>query len=210
MAYILKNTSGLINTRVTDTGRQKLSEGNFNIAYFQVGDSEVSYNALSSTYNQPYSMVLEPPFNSQNSAGSPQSNRQNVKYPYYVDGSAGNTYGIPYMGSVIEPVFNRAPLRGFFSGNTSATTISWSALTNNNYVVSSNYVVNMCSLSGTNQVELIYSGSNLINEGIPSVGDFITIYYDGKWDINNTCYNLPTPTPSASVASTPTPTPTQC
>ena len=208
MAYILKNTSGLINTRVTDTGRQKLSEGNFNIAYFQVGDSEVSYNALSSTYNQPYSMVLEPPFNSQNSAGSPQSNRQNVKYPYYVDGSAGNTYGIPYMDSVIEPVFNRAPLRGFFSGNTSATTISWSALTNNNYVVSSNYVVNMCSLSGTNQVELIYSGSNLINEGIPSVGDFITIYYDGKWDINNTCYNLPTPTPSASVASTPTPTPT--
>ena len=208
MAYIIKNTSGLVNTRVTDTGRQKISEGNFNIAYFQVGDSEVSYNALSSTYNQPYSMVLEPPFNSQNSAGSPQSNRQNVKYPYYVDGTAGNTFGIPYMDSVVEPVFNRAPLRGFFSGNTTATTISWSALTNNNYVVSSNYVVNMCSLSGTNQVELIYSGSNLINESIPSVGDFITIYYDGKWDVNNTCYNLPTPTPSSSVASTPTPTPT--
>ena len=208
MAYIIKNTSGLVNTRVTDTGRQKLSEGNFNVAYFQVGDSEVSYNALSSTYNQPYSMVLEPPFNSQNSAGSPQSNRQNVKYPYYVDGTAGNTFGIPYMDSVVEPVFNRAPLRGFFSGNTTATTISWSALTNNNYVVSSNYVVNMCSLSGTNQVELIYSGSNLINESIPSVGDFITIYYDGKWDVNNTCYNLPTPTPSSSVASTQTPTPT--
>jgi hypothetical protein len=208
MAYIIKNTSGLVNTRVTDTGRQKISEGNFNIAYFQVGDSEVSYNALSSTYNQPYSMVLEPPFNSQNSAGSPQSNRQNVKYPYYVDGTAGNTFGIPYMDSVVEPVFNRAPLRGFFSGNTTATTISWSALTNNNYVVSSNYVVNMCSLSGTNQVELIYSGSNLINESIPSVGDFITIYYDGKWDVNNTCYNLPTPTPSASVGMTQTPTPT--
>lgn len=208
MAYIIKNTSGLVNTRVTDTGRQKLSEGNFNVAYFQVGDSEVSYNALSSTYNQPYSMVLEPPFNSQNSAGSPQSNRQNVKYPYYVDGTAGNTFGIPYMDSVVEPVFNRAPLRGFFSGNTTATTISWSALTNNNYVVSSNYVVNMCSLSGTNQVELIYSGSNLINESIPSVGDFITIYYDGKWDVNNTCYNLPTPTPSVSVGTTQTPTPT--
>lgn len=208
MAYIIKNTSGLVNTRVTDTGRQKLSEGNFNVAYFQVGDSEVSYNALSSTYNQPYSMVLEPPFNSQNSAGYPQSNRQNVKYPYYVDGSAGNTYGIPFMDSVVEPVFNRAPLRGFFSGNTTATTISWSALTNNNYVVSSNYVVNMCSLSGTNQVELIYSGSNLINESLPSVGDFITIYYDGKWDVNNTCYNLPTPTPSASVGTTQTPTPT--
>lgn len=137
MAYILKNTSGLINTRVTDSGRQKLSEGNFNISYFQIGDSEVSYNALPNTYNQPNSMVLEPPFNSQNSSGIPQSNRQNVKYPYFVDGSRGNTFGIPYMDSIVEPVYNRAPLRGFFSGNTSATTISWSALTNENYVVSS-------------------------------------------------------------------------
>ena len=42
MAYIIKNTSGLINTRVTDTGRQKMSQGNFNVAYFQLGDSEVS------------------------------------------------------------------------------------------------------------------------------------------------------------------------
>ena len=49
MAYIIKNTSGLVNTRVTDTGRQKLSEGNFNIAYFAIGDSEISYNTLPST-----------------------------------------------------------------------------------------------------------------------------------------------------------------
>ena len=60
MAYILKNTSGLISTRITDTGRKKLSEGNFNITYFQVGDSEVSYNTLPLTYNQYDSFVLEP------------------------------------------------------------------------------------------------------------------------------------------------------
>ena len=35
MGYIIKNTSGLINTRLTDTGRQKLSQGNFNISYFK-------------------------------------------------------------------------------------------------------------------------------------------------------------------------------
>ena len=27
MGYILKNTSGLVNTKITDTGRKKLSEG---------------------------------------------------------------------------------------------------------------------------------------------------------------------------------------
>ncbi len=37
MAYIIKNTSGLVNTRMTDTGRLKMSQGNFNISYFQIG-----------------------------------------------------------------------------------------------------------------------------------------------------------------------------
>ena len=69
MAYIIKNTSGLVNTRVTDTGRQKLSEGNFRVAYFAVGDSEVSYNTLPDTYNQSNTVVLEPQFNAQNSSG---------------------------------------------------------------------------------------------------------------------------------------------
>ncbi len=93
MSYILKNTSGLVNTRVTDTGRQKLSQGNFKISYFQVGDSEVSYDKTPNGYNQPNSFVLEPPFNTQNSSGVPQSNRQSVKYPYYVDGDSGNKSG---------------------------------------------------------------------------------------------------------------------
>ena len=129
MAYILKNTSGLVNSRVTDTGRQKLSQGNFKISYFQIGDSEISYNTIPS-YGQPNAFILEPPFNTQNTSGVPQSNRQSIKYPYYVDGNEGNTYGIPFMDSEVESVYNRAPLRGFFSGNTTASTINWRALTN--------------------------------------------------------------------------------
>jgi len=52
MGYILKNTQGLLSTRLTDTARLKLSQGSFNISYFQVGDSEVSYNSLPGSYNQ--------------------------------------------------------------------------------------------------------------------------------------------------------------
>ena len=117
MSYIIKNTAGLINTRLTDVGRRKLSQGSFNITYFQIGDSEVSYTAVPN-YNSTNNSILMPAFNAQNDTGAPESNKQNVKYPYYVDGSAGNTYGIPYMDSIVEPVFNRAPLRGFFTGNT--------------------------------------------------------------------------------------------
>jgi len=208
MAYIIKNTSGLVNTRVTDTGRLKMSQGNFNISYFQIGDSEVSYDKVSSSYNQANSFVLIPPFGSQNSDGVPKSNKQNVKYPYYVDGNVGNTYGIPYMDSTVENVFNRAPLRGFFSGNTTASTISWSALTSNSYVKTSNYLVDPLSLNGTNEITLIYSGCNTSTIGTFEVGDFITIYFDGLGCHNCSCTNLPTPTPTASQGSTPTPTPT--
>ena len=209
MAYIIKNTSGLVNTRVTDTGRKKLSQGSFNIAYFQVGDSEVSYDKLPSNYNYNNLFVLEPAFNTQNSAGVPESNRQSIKYPYYVDGSSGSTYGIPYMDSVVEPVYNRAPLRGFFTGNTTADTIVWSALTNDQYVVSSNYVIDMSTLSGSNKVQIIYSGCNYTNINKPSIGDIITIYYDGFGEYDCSCINLPTPTPSVTPKLTPEPTSSQ-
>ena len=63
MGFIIKNTAGLINTRLTDIGREKLSQGNFNISYFQIGDSEVSYNTLPTTYNQFDTVILEPSFN---------------------------------------------------------------------------------------------------------------------------------------------------
>ena len=218
MGFIIKNTAGLINTRLTDIGREKLSQGNFNISYFQVGDSEVSYNTLPTSYNQFDTVILEPSFNAQNSSGIPESNKSNVKYPYYVDGRAGNTYGIPFMGSQVSPVFNRAVMRGFFTGNTSAETISWSALTNNFYAINANYVVQMNSLVGTNKITLISNPSNPDSVREPAIGDIITIYYDGKGMDNCICLNLPTPTPTPTISvtpsvspqsgSTPTPTPT--
>ena len=49
MGYILQNTSGLISTRITDVGRRKISQGNLNIQYFQIGDSEVSYTGVTNS-----------------------------------------------------------------------------------------------------------------------------------------------------------------
>ena len=46
MGYIIKNTSALLTTKVTDAARKKMSEGTFNITYFQIGDSEVCYDCI--------------------------------------------------------------------------------------------------------------------------------------------------------------------
>ena len=208
MAYIIKNTSGLVNTRVTDTGRQKLSEGNFNISYFAIGDSEISYNTLPATYNQSDTVILEPQFNSQNNSGVPESNRQYLKYPYLVDQEQTNIYGIPFMDSQVESVFNQAAMRGFFTGNTSATTVNWKVLTNNQYVSTPNYVVDMYSLSGSNEINVYRIDCNPLNNTTPQIGDFITIYYDGLAKNDCNCVGFPTPTPTPTSELTPTPTPT--
>ena len=204
MAYIVKNTSALINTRLTDTARQKLSEGNFNISYFQIGDSEVSYNTLTgnTAYNQASNNILEPNFNSQNSAQG-QTNKQNVKYPIFVDPKNSSTYGIPFSDPLVSPIYNRATMRGFFSGDTSSPISSWSAYTDSEYVISSNYIVDISTFTGGTTIKIIYSGCDTNIVRLPVKGDLITIYFDGN---TISCGVGPTP-PLPSQTPTPTPTP---
>ena len=208
MSYILKNTSALINTRLTDTGREKLSQGNFKISYFQIGDSEVSYNVLPNSYNQTDTMILEPAFNAQNSSGAPQSNKQNIKYPFYVDGFTGNTYGIPYMDSVILPVYNRAEPRGFFTGITTNDFTYWSAYTDSQHAINSNYMVDMSTFDGSDVISVIFSGCNTDTVRIPQKGDFITIYYDGRAKSDCGCATPTTTTTTTTLPPTTTTTTT--
>jgi hypothetical protein len=182
MAYIIKNTAGLISTRLTDVGRRKLSQGDFNISYFQVGDSEVSYTAVPN-YNQTNNNILMPAFNAQNDTGSPQSNKQNIKYPYYVTGGEGGTYGIPYDNSQVQPVYNSAGVKGFFTGTTGA----WLVQNTSAYTITSNYWVELATLDGTSGITIV-SDTCVGTNGTINVGDFITIYMDGV----GTCQNVAT------------------
>jgi hypothetical protein len=176
MGYIIKNTSALINTRITDVGRRYISQGNFNIAYFSLGDSEVNYTAVPN-YSQPRNNILMPAFNAQNDTGVPESNKQNVKYPLYVEGTTGNTYGIPFMDAVVQPIYNSQSPFGFF---TSGGTYPFSVQTSSGYTVTSNYYAEMNTMSGqTAPVQLIYDSSSPIpTTGTPQVGDLVVFYFD--------------------------------
>jgi hypothetical protein len=206
MAYIIKNTSGLINTRLTDVGRNNISQGNFNISYFQIGDSEVSYGAAQN-YNVVNNNILMPAFNSQNDTGSPNSNKQNIKYPYYVQGGNGNTYGIPFLDNKIQSVYNTAGVKGFF--NTAGLKQDWSVLTTSAYTITSNYVVDMTKLSGQSQIDIIlYNPICSPTTGTPSVNDYITIYYDpngGCGEVNTypiLTYRIQSMSPSTGTTGT--------
>jgi hypothetical protein len=180
MAYIIKNTAGLINTRLTDVGRRNISQGNFNIAYFQIGDSEVNYTAVPN-YNQTNNSILMPAFNAQNDTGSPQSNKQNIKYPYYVEGSQGNTYGIPFMDNQIQQVYNSAGPKGFFT--TGTTLIE----TGSGYTITPNYWVDMSTVTGQTSIEIEFD-ENICNQattGTPNIGDLVTMVFSASGGCGN-------------------------
>lgn len=179
MAYILKNTSGLINTRVTDVGRRKISQGNFVVSYFQIGDSEVSYIATPN-FNSTNNNILMPAFNAQNDTGVPNSNKQNIKYSYFVDGSSGNTYGIPFDDSKIDEVFNAAGSKGFFL---TATTTPWVVNNGTGYTINSNYWVDMSTLSGQTTI-YIENDFCVTTINSPEINEFLTIFLDGVGTCN--------------------------
>jgi len=183
MSYIIKNTSGLINTRLTDVGRRNISLGSFNVSYFQIGDSEVNYTAVPN-YNQTNNNILMPAFNAQNDSGAPQSNKQNIKYPYYVSAQQGNTYGIPFMDSAIQEVYNSAGPKGFFV--TGGTQGAWTAQTSSAYTITSNYWIDMSTLSGQTTIDVELDPSICSSTtGTPFVNDFITIILDGMGGCGN-------------------------
>jgi hypothetical protein len=171
MSYILKTTSGLLNTRITDLGRKSISRGNFNISYFQVGDSEIDYSVDDPCkYN-----ILMPSFNAHNDNGANSSNKHNVKYPYFLGNSDGTTYGIPFNDAVAQEFFNISTSKGFFvSGAT-----SWQYQTTSAYTVNSNYSLRFEALYGSDSIFIEYDFCSQ-SAGAPKSGDFITIIFDGS------------------------------
>ena len=152
MAYILKNnTQAFLVTRVTDVGRKKISEGSFNIKYFQVGDSEVNYTANTlSTYNLSNLNILEPSFNAHNNTGLPQSNKNEIKYPYYLQGYSGSTYGIPFSDPIVDEVFNTATPLGFFTAGTTCYYPNY----NSSYSYNNHFRVNANQFNSDTSVQM--------------------------------------------------------
>ena len=186
MGYIKKDTTALLNTTLTDAGRQAISQGSFNISYFQVGDSEVCYDCIPGG-NLTSFHVLQAQQNAQNSSPIPQKNKMNVKYPLFVDSTSGSTWGIPFANPQIDDVFNTAAPRGFFSGSSG----SYSALTTSAYTMSSNFIADIGSMNSGRTLTVNYSACNNPFSANTTVGGFIAIYMDGTGGCNTWSGDFP-------------------
>lgn len=184
MGYIIKNTSALLNTKLTDAARKKMSEGTFNISYFQIGDSEVCYDCTDET-NLSNGMVLSSEYNAKNLSPIPEKNQSNIKYPMYVDDEKTNTFGIPIKSSYIDPVFNNTTPHGFFT--TGASGNFDTVLTTTAYTINSYYGITDISTSTSgNTIQLTQFGQYSAREEV-NPGDYMTIFFgrDNVVDITN-------------------------
>ena len=153
MSFLGNNNSESLSNRITKKGRNLIANGNFNVAYFQIGDSEFDYNTpfYTLTSGSDTQKVM-----------SPFDKTNGVKYPYKIDSTTGSTtYGTPVLKSQTITLRNVVGPAGFVS----------------NYTVSGSTIfcyteaVDITLLNGTNTID-VSSGNEF--QG----ADFVTISFN--------------------------------
>lgn len=158
MSYIIKNNNPILNVKITDIGRLKISEGKLNYAYFAVGDSEINYN-----YPTPSGLNIF----------KPKDNNQDIKYPLIPNESDPTNYfkSIDYQYVDKNIITNTAKVRGFFSGATNNTISLYKQILNTN------------SVNLTNTLTLTATTATTANSYIPQINDMILISFSGETSV---------------------------
>ena len=112
MSFLNSNNSEFLSARITQKGRNSIAKGNFNIEYFQIGDSEFDY-----TSNLKY---LTGSLNGQK-VFAPLDKDTQLKYPLLYLSGSDIQYGVPVTGSTIETIKNTMGTAGFVSGSVFST-----------------------------------------------------------------------------------------
>lgn len=163
MSYIINKTNAFVNIKLTETGRQKLAQGQLNFTSFGIGDSEINYDRedLHDIYG---TTTGYPSLSGTSKVLSPFDRQPDIKS--YITATSNNNANLNTLNSsqisTIKAVVNNEALeRGFFSGNSS----SYTTYTGNTYT------------NGTGTVVALTGGTSLvIGTGTTcSVGDYILL-----------------------------------
>lgn len=170
MGFINKNTNALLNTILTDTARRRISQGNFNIKYFQLGDSEVDY-----THNDITELkILKPKFNQSNSTGLPEKNLMSIKHPLILDDNNDNTYAIPFMDSFYDEIYNKANPLGFFNLDNTLNV-------NDKLELNPNFVIDSYN---SNEISLERNNINIESNSEIEDDSFMVVFFS-DFDVDN-------------------------
>jgi len=173
MGFILKedNEINYVHCKLTEEGRRKIAEGNFNPTFFSIGDSEVDY----SYYNED-----EYPLITDSLILKPRDRHRKLKYSLLsLTGDTSSRYDYESLESEIIEFEKEIDDTGFFSG----TTYNYTAYTNSEYTIQSQIRIDISQLDSNNNKTLLVEknlnyGSNT-NE--PGIGDYILINWTNPY-----------------------------
>lgn len=112
MSFLNSNNSEFLSARITNRGRKAIANGNFNIQYFQIGDSEYDYNLSSLTGATDHQKVF-----------APFDYDGGVKYPFGLDSTISTTYGTPISNNKTVTLRNEMGPAGFVSKQSTTPTV---------------------------------------------------------------------------------------
>jgi hypothetical protein len=159
MSFLDSTNSEYLSARITQKGRNSIAKGDFNIEYFQIGDSEFDYNSVFSTLTgqTTHQKVL-----------SPFDKETGIKYPYKIDSSvSGTTYGTPIQHSTTDTIRNVMGPAGFISEFNEFESCSGTSTT----VQCETQGIDITSLTGGTSLQVL-TGTSFQN------CEFITIIFD--------------------------------
>lgn len=167
MSFLSSNNSEFLSARITQKGRNSIAKGNFNIEYFQIGDSEFDYNLIYSglTGQSRHQKVL-----------SPFDKETSIKYPYKIDSStSGTTYGTPIQQSTTYTIRNVMGPAGYISEYNEFESCS-DPTVKSTTIQCETQTVSITSLTGGTSIQVV-SGASFNN------CEYITIVFDQFCDI---------------------------
>ena len=157
MGYIINNSDAFINIKLTDTGRQKLAQGQLNFASWAIGDSEINYDKVFLTEKYSFDESL---------SGDTRIHRPYDRQPNITsfitsttsDANNLNALTPQQIHTVKATINNQATDRGFFS-KTGSTYTTQSGTT---YIKSTGTLAGAVISGGTSLV--IGTGDKAVND----------------------------------------------
>jgi hypothetical protein len=176
MSFLSSNHAEYLTARITNEGRKAIAKGNFDIQFFQIGDSEFDYTS-------PFNVLTGT--TGQQKVFAPFDYESGVKYPYSLgsDTLTSTTYGTPISNSSTTTLRNEMGSAGFTSQYDlfGTSTKSLTPITGSTFVEtysgttieSSVGVIPYSALTGNNTITFTKKSGVIFNQL-----DFITLVFN--------------------------------
>lgn len=141
MSFLNNDNAQYLSARITQKGRKAIAKGDFQINYFQVGDSEFDYSTAFSAYTggtRPNEKVF-----------SPFDKETGVKYPLKLNVNDDSTYGNPVQQSTTYTIKNEMGPAGFVSNY----------IPNDTTIECESFTITSGSINGSNTITIPTSAS---------------------------------------------------